>query len=273
MLVSLSRRYIFLANRKAASTSFEAVLDPECELATGLTPDKFAFHPLTGGGGKHASYRECARIYARMFDRTLPIDHFLVFGVVRDPIERQRSRLHFRLRRPEAFPQLVELGFEQFLRRVMENNAAPADNPGLFQYDFFRDDHGAIGANYLIRFDNIPRSLEILRDATGHDFTRAAGTTLNASRGENDAIDPGLRREAERFFARDYELYESATDRLLAEPIRGGELSVEKTLRRMGRIMGEFDLASSIAHKLRHRLRRDPSFSVASLLRSIDGDA
>lgn len=271
MLLSLSRRYIFLANRKAASTSIEAEFGPECEIVAGIAAAKFAKHPLTGRGGKHMTYRELRAIFDPLFARTLPIEHFCVFGIVREPIERLWSYFAYQARWSEAKPHTVGREFDTFVRRAVEARSKSPKDTVETQHDFFRDEQGAIRVNYLARLDNLAGSLETLRDATGLDFTRAAATRLNvSSAGPPKVADPGLRRAVRERFAEDYELHESKCDRLLAAPLAGGRLKPENALRWMLSGPQAFDLAASLAWKLRQRRARDPDFRIADLLRAID---
>lgn len=273
MLLSLSRRYIFLANRKAASTSIESAFGPECEIATGIAAAKFAPHPVTGRGGKHMTYRECRIVHARLFERVLPIEGFCVFGIVREPLDRLWSYFRYQARWAEAKPHTVGRSFDDFVRRAVAATSSSPKNTVESQHDFFRDEDGAIRLNYLVRLDNMAASLAILRDATGLDFTRAAGTRLNiSSSGPPELADKGLRRAVEERFTRDYDLYETMTDRLLAEPAREGRVNPDNVLRWMHKGPMRFDIAASIAYKLRRRLARDPRYSIAGLLRSIDED-
>mmetsp|Transcript_12181 Transcript_12181/g.15936 ORF Transcript_12181/g.15936 Transcript_12181/m.15936 type:complete len:102 (+) Transcript_12181:337-642(+) len=75
MLISTSRRFIFAANTKTASTSIEHVLSPYAEIIyDGESATKHM--PLSVARGKHPAF----------FDRHAETACF-TFGVMRDPLE------------------------------------------------------------------------------------------------------------------------------------------------------------------------------------------
>ncbi len=75
MLLSLSHKFLFIANIKTASSSIEAALGSHAEIAISKT--QFGKHdPLTVISGKFP--------WVRKF---VPFEEFFVFGVMRDPVD------------------------------------------------------------------------------------------------------------------------------------------------------------------------------------------
>jgi len=83
VLLSLSHKFIFVANIKAASSSIEAALGPHAEIAISKT--QFGKHdPLSVISGKFP--------WVRKF---VPYEEFFVFGVIREPVDWLLSLYNF----------------------------------------------------------------------------------------------------------------------------------------------------------------------------------
>jgi hypothetical protein len=83
MLLSLSHRFIFVANLKSASSSIERALGPHAEFRVSQT--KF---------GKHDDLSTISRKFAWTKKYVKP-EQFFVFGVVRDPVDFVLSLYNF----------------------------------------------------------------------------------------------------------------------------------------------------------------------------------
>lgn len=273
MLMSLSQRYVFLANGKAASSSFEAAYGKCCEIAASNN-NSAGLHPKSGGGGKHVNYRAFATNFEPFFRKFLPIQHFFVFGIIREPMQKLHSQYRYWSRpRTKAVNRLPGISdFAEFVDHVVNRKPIGGRLRVNMQYDVFMDQNHQISLNYLIKLEDMKRSVETLREISGLDFSAAVVTVRNANSPSANQVDPGLRRVVEEFFARDYELYERKTDRLLREWDRGGELDVDAALRWMTRDANRFEIAATLLYKLRLRLETEPGFDIAALLASIDGD-
>jgi len=75
MLLSLNKKFLFIANLKTASTSIERVLAPHCELR--LTQSNH---------GKHQSFVEIAERF-RWLLGVANVEDLFIFGVIRDPVD------------------------------------------------------------------------------------------------------------------------------------------------------------------------------------------
>ncbi|MBV9993088.1 MAG: hypothetical protein JOZ72_17565 [Alphaproteobacteria bacterium] len=75
MLLSLNRKFIFVANLKTASSTIEAALGPKADVRFSQT--KF---------GKHDSLTQISHKYAWV-KKYVPYEELYIFGVVRDPVD------------------------------------------------------------------------------------------------------------------------------------------------------------------------------------------
>lgn len=261
MLISLSRKYVFLANPKAASTSFERSFADECEIAS-CYGNLFGRHPRFDHGGKHINYRELRALLAG-FDEISPVEGLFVFAIVRDPLDRLRSIFRFRSldmmarRRPGAY--LGATDFEAYLRDIL----AGRPRPYMLQSSFLAGDDGQ-GPNFVARLETLDQSLALVRDFTGLDFSAVLALTANAGEARETAIgDPGLAREVRAFLQPDYEFYEISTDRLLRPVAETPPIDIDAALEWMMRHM-PYEVAATLLRKARRR-RRDPGFHLSDL--------
>ena len=79
MLISLQKKFIFIANLKSASTSIEEALSPWCEIS--LKQSEY---------GKHMSYQRMRSTFAGLF-RKHNIKYFFKFCVIREPTDYCKS--------------------------------------------------------------------------------------------------------------------------------------------------------------------------------------
>lgn len=270
MLMSLSERYVFLANPKAASGSFEAAYGNRCEIAS-CNNAGAGLHPVTRRAGKHISYRMFEENFAPFFASYLPIEHFFVFGIMRDPMKRLRSLFRY-LTRPQAkggsqLPGMAD--FSDFVDHVVERKPIGGRIRAQPRYTFFMDSNELISLNYLIRMEDMQRSLAHLETVSGLDFSKVLTVFRHVTAASADSADRGLQRVVEAYFHRDYDLYER-TDRLLREWDRSGDLDIEAALRWMTRRGNRFEMAGTLLHKLKLRLKADRQFSVEKLLAALD---
>ena len=105
MLISVKKRFIFIANSKTASTSIEAVLAPYAEI-----------NRIGSALRKHISWEASKKEYKFLFklDEYHP-DSFFKFVVVREPVEWVLSWYNYRLgnsKLPNSLPS--DMPFYQF---------------------------------------------------------------------------------------------------------------------------------------------------------------
>jgi hypothetical protein len=141
MLISLSHRFVFVANVKTASTSIESALRPYAEIA--ISETRF---------GKHASLAQIQDRFAFIFNKQ-PIESFFTFGVIRDPVDLLVS-VYSSHHKPEFRTEPHYTGnqtFDEFLdsfRRRQSWQIVP-------QSQRLSDKAGKIRLDYVIDFDRL----------------------------------------------------------------------------------------------------------------------
>jgi hypothetical protein len=140
MLLSLSKKFIFVANVKTASSSIEKALGGRAEIKISQT--KF---------GKHDTLSAISRkfIWVR---RYVPYSDFFVFGVIRDPVDLLLSL--YNSHHKEIFDGLPHstrgLSFDDFRRGWCEKSwqAKP-------QHLRFADEHNRFHVSHLIDYSQL----------------------------------------------------------------------------------------------------------------------
>lgn len=105
MLISVKKRFIFIASSKTASTSIESALTPYAEINRSGSPKR-----------KHITWKEAKKEYNFIFRIPAYKPHsFFKFGVVREPIEWVISWYNYRYTNSKLSNHLLEnMTFEQF---------------------------------------------------------------------------------------------------------------------------------------------------------------
>ncbi len=154
MLLSLNKKFLFIANLKTASTSIERVLSPHCEVR--LTQSNY---------GKHQSFVEFADRFRWILSCT-NIEDLFVFGVIRDPVDFVLSLYNSHKReqfKGNAKLYTGDMDFARFISQWVPKNADQLKN----QYVRFISSEGRIVTNFLISYDKLHAGLEIVADRIG----------------------------------------------------------------------------------------------------------
>lgn len=154
MLLSLSKKFLFIANLKTASTSIERVLAPHSELR--LTQANF---------GKHQTFVEISERF-RWLLNVVNIEDIFVFGVIRDPVDFVLSLYNSHKR--EQFkdnPRLYtgNMTFDQFITQWVPKNADQLKS----QHVRFIGSEGRLITNLLISYDKLEAGLELVAKQIG----------------------------------------------------------------------------------------------------------
>ena len=154
MLLSLNKKFLFIANLKTASTSIERVLSPHCELR--LTQ---ANH------GKHQSFVEVAERFRWLLGCT-NIEDLFIFGVIRDPVDFVLSLYNSHKReqfKDNARLYTGNLTFDEFIAQWVPKNSDQLKN----QHARFVSSEGRLITNLLISYDKLHEGLEIVAKKIG----------------------------------------------------------------------------------------------------------
>jgi hypothetical protein len=149
MLLSLSKKFLFIANLKTASTSIEKVLGPYAELRL-----------MQSNYGKHQSFADFTDRFKWMLG-LVDINELFIFGVMRDPVEYVLSI--YNSHRADSFKNNARLytgnmDFAQFISVWVPKNADQI-RP---QVTRFTSSDGRIAANLLISFDKLHEGLALV---------------------------------------------------------------------------------------------------------------
>jgi hypothetical protein len=151
MLLSLTRKFLFIANLKTASSSIEKVLSPYADLRL-----------LQSQYGKHLSYMDFAEHFKWLLNRT-DINELFVFGVIRDPVDYAVSI--FNSHHSEHFRKSAKLytggmSFADFIAKWVPKNADQL-RPQITR---FTSAEGRLVTNFLISFDKLHEGLQIVAE-------------------------------------------------------------------------------------------------------------
>lgn len=194
MLIGLEKRFVFVANSKAASTSVEKILAPFSEIIVAGTPDR-----------KHILLRDAFKAYDVLFGQPdWHPDSFFKFGVLRDPIEWIHSWYRYRKGNKVASPLPAEMTFEAFWA-AGDWTRFLASGQKRLQRDFFTDAEGRVLADFIIPYDDLEqqfarvcRHLGVRRPLPRENVSRL--------RPDDTPIPKTLIAEMRDFYAEDYEL-------------------------------------------------------------------
>ena len=200
MLISVKRRFIFVANSKAASTSIEEALYPFAEIERGGTPAR-----------KHIGMQDILREYDFLFRNPgLKAPSFFAFGVMRDPLDWISSWFRYRRGNKVASPLPKDISFAEFWAKGDWNRFAAKGRPRL-QRDFFADDHGRPLVDMVIPYQDLGPAFAQVTDALGLKVDLGH---MNASKlaADADVIPADLVAEVRSHYAADYEFFSRLDD-------------------------------------------------------------
>jgi hypothetical protein len=151
MLISLTKKFVFIANLKTASTAIEHVLRSYAQLR--LLESRF---------GKHQTFRQIESRFGWMLEQIAPNELF-VFGVIREPVDYMLSLYNSHMDpkfKQSAALYTGDLDFDQFLNEWTQRNAEQVKQ----QHLRFLDRSGRIAANYIISYQKLAEGLKFVGD-------------------------------------------------------------------------------------------------------------
>lgn len=172
MLISVKKRFIFIANSKTASTSIEAALAPYAEI-----------NRIGSALRKHISWEVAKKEYKFLFKfEEYHPDTFFKFGVIREPVDWVLSWYNYRLgnqKLPNSLPQ--DMTFYQFWKSIdrikdISQKASFVDEDGVCRFDLIIP-HQAVGRAFpvLVSSLKIPKTNLPTKN-------KSAGQTLQRSK-------------------------------------------------------------------------------------------
>ena len=196
MLISVEKRFVFVANTKTASTSIEQVLTPYAEIRRIGTPDR-----------KHTSLHAGMTSYDYMFAQPEhdPTTYFK-FGVMRDPIDWIGSWFRYRKGNTVESPLPPDMDFDAFWARKDWNIERPNGGGKNLQRDMFCAPDGTLLADVIIPFPRLGDIFGEICDALDIKVSlqRRNVSVIN----ESVEVSDELRAEMQAFYAEDYALFD-----------------------------------------------------------------
>lgn len=191
MLIALRRRFLFVANLKAASSSIETALAPHAEIRVSETRL-----------GKHLPLEQIALRYDWLLEH-YPLQRLFVFGVLRDPLAQLVSLYNFHQRVESGgrgrMPSTRGLDFDDFVRDWSANSWQAQGQHRLFQHD------GCLALDALLDHARLAPQFEAVAHHLG---VRAALPHVNRSGGPLTAgeVSEATRAFVAERYAEDYAL-------------------------------------------------------------------
>lgn len=153
MLISLSHKFIFVANLKTGSTSIEQALRPHSEICM----DRSEW-------GKHISIGHVELRFGRVFE-LIPRCDFFAFGALRDPVDWMVSL--YQSHRSSQFRgtplDTSDMTFEEFLDKWV---AANTDQTAP-QITTLLDGKNEFGVDFVLRFEKLEEDLASVCELVG----------------------------------------------------------------------------------------------------------
>lgn len=194
MLIGVEKRFVFVANSKAASTSIEMALVNAAEIERRGSAQR-----------KHIILRAALLKYDFLFgQKKYAPETFFKFGVMRDPVEWIQSWYRYRKGNKVAHPLAEGTTFEEFWhQRVAQSKKSGKKQ---VQRDYFTRWNGEPLIDYIIPYDALPEHFETITTALG---INASLPHQNASKIQSldDPLSKDMLEEIREYFAEDYTLY------------------------------------------------------------------
>ncbi len=194
MLISVSKRFIFVANTKTASTSIENALLPHCDVIASGTPER-----------RHMPLQVALKSYPFLFNHP---DHarqkFFKFGVMREPIDWIYSWFRYRKGNAVESPLPADMDFETFWRR-QDWNIMRLNGHKHLQIQAFLGRKGNILADLIIPYHKMNEMYPDVARLLGVD-PNLPQHNVSVLPNDND-IPAHLHEEMRAHYAEDYALW------------------------------------------------------------------
>lgn len=160
MLISVSHRFVFVANTKAASTAIEHVLKDYSEIA--IRHQAY---------GKHWPCKRIERFfsaYVRQFD--MPFEALLRFGVVRDPVDWALSWYNYRRRKAlslDSEKSCHGVPINNFINELSKRGGQKPFAKVGTQAQRFTDRMGELMVDWLVPYPSLGKALPALGASLG----------------------------------------------------------------------------------------------------------
>ena len=201
MLISTSKKFVFIANLKTASSSIERKLNPYADVWVAQT--KY---------GKHMSARTAKRIINSFPHEFRTLDFFW-FGVMRDPVSYILS-LYNSHQHPKFDGKPIStknMSFDEFLDTwVKQNPGQVASQSRLFINKFEKPI-----VNYIAKFEELEDDFNFIQSHLGIDDGDLPKVNVSPEGLNIEDISEENINKIKTFYSEDYDFYNKHTSRLL----------------------------------------------------------
>lgn len=196
MIISIEKKFIFVANLKTASTSIESALRPHGDIVVRQSEL-----------GKHLPLAEIQKRFKWIFD-TIGLDEFFKFGVIRDPLDYALSL--YKSHRHEKFkdnPKLYtgDMSFDDFLVVWVPNNKGQLQP----QIDKFIDASGNLAMDQLVVYSELEKKFPEVMAKVG--VPEIELPKMNVSPKADVDVTDSARLHLEALMERDYKAIDFAS--------------------------------------------------------------
>jgi hypothetical protein len=205
MLISLRKRFIFVANLKTASTAIEKMLRPHCEVAI-----------IQARYGKHASLGEIQERF-RWIHEYHAREEFLVFGVIRDPVDYVVSLYNSHMKTAFEGQRIYtgDLAFAEFWTSWNARNSRQLQP----QWERFVNREGKFDVDFLIDYRRLDQQLPEALRLLDVPFKALERANVSPGKFSRDAIPPDTIEHIYARYAEDHRHLRESTGRLLRTPV------------------------------------------------------
>jgi hypothetical protein len=198
MLIHRVKKFAFLSNPKAASTTIETWL--------GRTPGMACFHG--DSKFKHTTFQGFVKLMQAYGE---PVDDYEVMCIVRHPLDKARSWFRYRSRQtlsnnPDRY--LGDRTFTEYVQQILHEHENGRRDFRFLNLRFVCDEHAAVRVGRIFPYHRIDAAFEYLRrrlDLPGPVPAEA----LNVSPEVDTMLSPELTQAFSRVFADEIQWYES----------------------------------------------------------------
>lgn len=194
MIISIEKKFIFVANLKTASTSIEAALRPHGDIVVRRSEL-----------GKHLPYAEIQKRFRWVFS-AISESEFFKFGVIRDPLDYALSL--YKSHRDEKFKNnhrlyTGDMSFDDFLEKWVPNNKGQLQP----QIDRFVDINGNLALDQLIIYSDLEKKFPEVMSKVG--IPEIELPNMNVSPKSDVDVTDSARLHIATLMGRDYKAIEN----------------------------------------------------------------
>lgn len=214
MLISLSHKFIFIANLKTASTSIEKALQRYADVRISHTQ-----------WGKHSSLGHAELRFARLFE-LVARHQFRVLAVMREPMDwlgsLYRSHKHPKFRGTRL--NTADMPMAEFLTKWRFENRDQC----LPQVSRLHDFHNRFDADFIMRYEKLADDFGEVCDLLGIRLLELSRENVSEELRRDEEVSEDLQLDVRKTYQKDYHVWRNLAGRLLTEKEKANALAVDE---------------------------------------------